>query len=73
MGALPTPVVVQVIVEKGRNGFGFTFSDTPQGQRVKQILDRSCCRELMVCLLCFFLYVPDLEPLKLARLNLALD
>ena len=48
MGALPAPVVLQIIVEKGNEGFGFTIADSPKGQRVKQILDGNRCHELMV-------------------------
>ena len=48
MGALPAPVVLQIIVEKGAEGFGFTIADSPKGQRVKQILDGTRCQDLVV-------------------------
>ncbi|XP_076824351.1 membrane-associated guanylate kinase, WW and PDZ domain-containing protein 3-like isoform X2 [Clavelina lepadiformis] len=47
LGNLPAPLVMQVIIEKGDQGFGFTIADSPQGQRVKQILDAPRCHELM--------------------------
>uniref|UniRef100_H2Y275 Uncharacterized protein n=1 Tax=Ciona intestinalis TaxID=7719 RepID=H2Y275_CIOIN len=47
MGALPAPLVMQVIIKKGEQGFGFTISDSPQGQRVKQVLEAQRCHELM--------------------------
>uniref|UniRef100_H2ZDG2 Uncharacterized protein n=1 Tax=Ciona savignyi TaxID=51511 RepID=H2ZDG2_CIOSA len=47
MGTLPAPLVMQVIIQKGDQGFGFTISDSPQGQRVKQVLDAQRCHELM--------------------------
>ncbi|XP_078487126.1 membrane-associated guanylate kinase, WW and PDZ domain-containing protein 3 isoform X2 [Ciona intestinalis] len=47
MGALPAPLVMQVIIQKGEQGFGFTISDSPQGQRVKQVLEAQRCHELM--------------------------
>nr|CAB3263597.1 membrane-associated guanylate kinase, WW and PDZ domain-containing protein 2 [Phallusia mammillata] len=47
MGSLPAPLVMQVIIEKGDHGFGFTISDSPQGQRVKQVLDAERCHELV--------------------------
>ena len=48
MGTLPSPIVVQIIVHKGDEGFGFTIADSPRGQKVKQILDGSRCRDLIV-------------------------
>uniref|UniRef100_H2ZDG5 PDZ domain-containing protein n=1 Tax=Ciona savignyi TaxID=51511 RepID=H2ZDG5_CIOSA len=47
IGMFHQPTVMQVIIQKGDQGFGFTISDSPQGQRVKQVLDAQRCHELM--------------------------
>ncbi|XP_073812064.1 membrane associated guanylate kinase, WW and PDZ domain containing protein magi [Musca autumnalis] len=40
------PEVHTFSIIKGAMGFGFTIADSSYGQKVKKILDRSCCREL---------------------------
>ena len=45
---LSGPAVMQLIIGKGADGFGFTISDCPYGQYVKQIYDRAQCNGLMV-------------------------
>ncbi|CAH1377932.1 hypothetical protein MTP99_019321 [Tenebrio molitor] len=40
-------VEVRVRIVKGNLGFGFTIADSACGQRVKQILDRQRCKNLM--------------------------
>uniref|UniRef100_UPI00358E25E6 membrane-associated guanylate kinase, WW and PDZ domain-containing protein 1-like n=1 Tax=Myxine glutinosa TaxID=7769 RepID=UPI00358E25E6 len=40
------PDVFSIRIVKGTLGFGFTITDTPSGQRVKQILDGPRCRSL---------------------------
>ena len=37
--------VVKVV--RGPNGFGFTIADSPYGQRVKEIIDRQRCQDLV--------------------------
>ena len=37
--------VVKVV--RGPNGFGFTIADSPYGQRVKEIIDRQRCEDLV--------------------------
>ena len=34
-------------VVRGPNGFGFTIADSPYGQRVKEIIDRQRCQDLV--------------------------
>nr|XP_039270672.1 membrane-associated guanylate kinase, WW and PDZ domain-containing protein 2-like [Styela clava] len=41
-----TSQVIQIILKKGDRGFGFTVTDSPQGQRVKQILDEERCQSI---------------------------
>ena len=45
---LSGPMIMQIIVQKGGDGFGFTIADSPYGQIVKQIFDRTRCNGLMV-------------------------
>lgn len=45
--ALQTPMdIIEMYIVKGNSGFGFTIADSPYGQKVKKILDRSRCRVL---------------------------
>lgn len=53
MTSIPAPMqqqsqVLQIIIKKGDKGFGFTITDSSQGQRIKQILDESRCRDFQV-------------------------
>jgi hypothetical protein len=41
-----TPRIYSIKIRKGDNGFGFTVADSPLGQRVKAIVDRSRCQDL---------------------------
>lgn len=38
---------VEVVLERGPWGFGFTFVDSPQGHKVNKILDEQRCRRLL--------------------------
>lgn len=38
--------ILAIQIVKGAMGFGFTIADSATGQRVKKILDRSCCKTL---------------------------
>lgn len=38
--------VLAIQIVKGAMGFGFTIADSATGQRVKKILDRTCCKTL---------------------------
>lgn len=40
------PEVHTFSIVKGAMGFGFTITDSSYGQKVKKILDRSCCHQL---------------------------
>lgn len=40
------PEILTISIVKGPVGFGFTIADSPYGQRVKQILDQSRCKNL---------------------------
>ncbi|XP_050413169.2 membrane-associated guanylate kinase, WW and PDZ domain-containing protein 2 isoform X3 [Patella vulgata] len=39
--------MLTVNIVRGQSGFGFTIADSPYGQRVKQILDRPRCKNLL--------------------------
>lgn len=43
----PKPRFLSVPIVKGDTGFGFTIADSAYGQRVKKILDRQRCTELL--------------------------
>lgn len=38
--------ILAIQIVKGAMGFGFTIADSATGQRVKKILDRTCCKTL---------------------------
>ncbi|XP_055372622.1 membrane-associated guanylate kinase, WW and PDZ domain-containing protein 1 isoform X2 [Condylostylus longicornis] len=38
--------ILQIPINKGVMGFGFTITDSAYGQKVKKILDRNCCKNL---------------------------
>lgn len=40
------PEILNILIVKGAIGFGFTIADSANGQRVKKILDRNCCKNL---------------------------
>uniref|UniRef100_A0A1A9W3M9 Membrane-associated guanylate kinase, WW and PDZ domain-containing protein 1 n=1 Tax=Glossina brevipalpis TaxID=37001 RepID=A0A1A9W3M9_9MUSC len=40
------PEIHTISILKGAMGFGFTIADSAFGQKVKKILDRTCCNEL---------------------------
>lgn len=40
------PEIFTIPIVKGPMGFGFTIADSPYGQRVKQILDQSRCKNM---------------------------
>ena len=41
------PEILHINIVKGDMGFGFTIADSSYGQKVKKILDRQCCKNLM--------------------------
>lgn len=41
------PEIHNIIIVKGDMGFGFTIADSVYGQKVKKILDRKCCKNLI--------------------------
>lgn len=41
------PELLCISISKGIMGFGFTIADSVYGQKVKKILDRNCCKNLM--------------------------
>lgn len=41
------PEMHNIIIVKGEMGFGFTIADSVYGQKVKKILDRKCCKNLL--------------------------
>lgn len=41
------PELHNIIIVKGEMGFGFTIADSVYGQKVKKILDRQCCTNLL--------------------------
>ncbi|XP_050527687.1 membrane-associated guanylate kinase, WW and PDZ domain-containing protein 1 [Daktulosphaira vitifoliae] len=44
---LPSPLYLTMTIVKGVMGFGFTIADSAYGQKVKKILDKQRCQELM--------------------------
>lgn len=42
------PEILNISIMKGPLGFGFTIADSAYGQKVKEILDRNCCKNLQV-------------------------
>lgn len=44
---LPSPLYLTMAIVKGVMGFGFTIADSAHGQKVKKILDKQRCQELM--------------------------
>nr|XP_045623577.1 uncharacterized protein LOC123773736 isoform X7 [Procambarus clarkii] len=45
--ALSKPEYLTIPIVKGTNGFGFTIADSAYGQKVKKILDRGRCKNLI--------------------------
>lgn len=45
--ALSKPEYLTIPIVKGSNGFGFTIADSAYGQKVKKILDRGRCKNLI--------------------------
>lgn len=45
--ALSKPEYLTIPIVKGGNGFGFTIADSAYGQKVKKILDRGRCKNLI--------------------------
>lgn len=45
--SLSKPEYLTIPIVKGSNGFGFTIADSVHGQKVKKILDRSRCKNLI--------------------------
>lgn len=41
------PEILTIPIVKGAMGFGFTIADSAYGQKVKQILDKARCRNLI--------------------------
>ena len=41
------PELLTINIEKGAMGFGFTIADSAYGQKVKQILDRPRCQDIV--------------------------
>lgn len=41
------PEFLSIAIIKGKSGFGFTIADSAHGQKVKKILDRARCKNLM--------------------------
>lgn len=44
---LDKPEILSISIVKGALGFGFTIADSAHGQKVKKILDRNCCKNLI--------------------------
>lgn len=44
---LQKPELLSIPIVKGASGFGFTIADSAHGQKVKKILDRQRCKNLM--------------------------
>ncbi|XP_025200491.1 membrane-associated guanylate kinase, WW and PDZ domain-containing protein 1 isoform X3 [Melanaphis sacchari] len=44
---MPSPLYLTMSIVKGAMGFGFTIADSAHGQKVKKILDKQRCQELM--------------------------
>lgn len=42
------PEILTISIIKGTLGFGFTIADSAYGQKVKEILDRDCCKNLQI-------------------------
>lgn len=47
LGADTRPEYLTIPIVKGAMGFGFTIADSAYGQKVKKILDRQRCKNLM--------------------------
>lgn len=46
--AAEKPEIMIISIMKGPQGFGFTIADSAYGQKVKEILDGNCCKNLQV-------------------------